>query len=381
MLNTPKRILIFTNNPNLGSTSRVLPVWVDGFQEAGYKVITAGPGGSFADAFTVGGRAFHRMNTPKFSKYNLPSLIWHALLIRSQFGHVDLVHCNEHNVWPIGSICSRIFKAATVCHVRFTIPEDYGRWAFKRFGRPGALLWTSDFQKQDAQPWITDLVPESDQYMIRLGLDVSTFGMNFDKSLSIRKTLGIPNDAVVVGSASPFRPIKHIEDTFEIVKRLRQLFPNVYGLCLGGPIRGEEVYFDTIQSLIKRNGASNWFLTPGQIGDVEPFYHAMDMYVSTSYVETFGNSVVEAMLCGKPVLAYEGGSIKEVVGDSGFICPNGQFPQIIEKAREWIFNKDKMNAIGEVARQRAMVNFDAKDRVNAILEIYKKVLSKQSGDH
>lgn len=373
-------MLIITNNPNLGSTSRVLPIWVDGLQESGFEIMTAGPRGSLSDAFTVGGRAFHCMNTPRFSKLSLPHLFWHALLIRSQFGRVDLVHCNEHNVWPIGSIFAKMQRAATVCHARFTIPQEFGQWAFKRFGRPGALLWTSEFQKQDAQPWITDIVPESDQYMIQLGLDVDTFGMNFDKSSSLRKTLGIPNDAFVVGSASPFRPVKHIEDTFEIVKRLRQIFPNVYGLCIGGPIPGEEGYFDQMQNLIHRHGASNWFLTPGQIEDVEPFYHAMDLYVSTSFVETFGNSVVEAMLCGKPVLAYEGGSVKEVVGDAGFICRNGQVQEMVERARGWILNKNEMNTIGNMARQRAILKFNAKDRVNDLLGIYKKVLRKQMGD-
>jgi glycosyltransferase involved in cell wall biosynthesis len=258
------------------------------------------------------------------------------------------------------------------------LPEPYGKWAFKRFGRPGALLWTSEFQKQNAQPWITDFVPESDQYMVQLGLDVDTFGMNFEKSFSIRKTLGIPNDAVVVGSASPFRPIKHIEDTFEIVKRLRQFFPNVYGLCIGGPVLGEEGYFEKIQQLIKHNGASDWFLTPGQTDNVEPFYHAMDMYLSTSVVETFGNSVVEAMLCGKPVLAYEGGSVKEVVGDAGFICQNGHLNEIVEKARGWIINRDDMNAMGIIGRQRALDKYDAKDRVKDLLDIYKTVLRTQN---
>jgi glycosyltransferase involved in cell wall biosynthesis len=104
------------------------------------------------------------------------------------------------------------------------------------------------------------------------------------------------------------------------------------------------------------------------------------MYVSTSFVETFGNSVVEAMLCGKPVLAYEGGSVKEVVGDAGFICKNGQIQEMVERAGSWIFNRNEMNAIGNMARQRAKLNFNAKDRVNNLLEIYKKVLRKKTGD-
>jgi len=373
------KVLILTNNPNQGSTARVLPVWVDGLQEAGCRVLTAGPSGSLADAFTVGGRAFHRMNTPRFSKNNLPILLWHAFLIRSRFGRVDLVHCNEHNVWPIGSIIAKVHTAATVCHARFTIPKEFGQWAFKRFGRPGSLLWTSEFQKQDAQPWITDIVPESDQYMVKLGLNVQGFGMNSNKGRPIRKTFGIPDDAILVGSASPFRPIKHIEETFEIVKRLRTFFPNVFGVCIGGSIPGEEQYFQQMQNLIKTSGASDWFFTPGHIDDVEPFYHAMDMYVSTSYVETFGNSVVEAMLCGKPVLAYEGGSVKEVVGDVGFICQNGQLHEIVEKAKSWIINRSEMSAVGGSARKRAMDNYNAKDRVGDLLEIYKKVLSDRNG--
>lgn len=374
MIQKKPKIFFLTNNSNSGSTARVVPVWLEGLRARGVDVLMAGPGGALETALKSDGHAFYRMRNPRFSAHDLPRILWHAIRIRTLFGAPQIVHCNEHNVWPQGGLFGRFFHAKTVCHVRFVIERAFGQWAFHRFGRPDALLWTSKFQRNEAASWINEVVPANHQYLLRLGLDVDKFRNDVGLGLGMRRSLGIPDGACVIGSSSPFRPIKRIEDTFEIVRRLREFNKSIYGVCVGGPISGEERYWDFIQSLIRQHNASDWFFTPGEIEDVEAFYNAIDIYVSTSVLETFGNSVVEAMLCGKPIVAYEGGSVVENVGSFGFVFPNGCVDRLVESCQFLISNPQERVKVGCVSRDFALRDFDARDRFGDLLQVYNAVL-------
>ena len=61
----------------------------------------------------------------------------------------------------------------------------------------------------------------------------------------------------------------------------------------------------------------------GAMYPVSPAYSGFDAFLNTSEMETFGNSVCEAMLAGLPVVGYGGGSIAEVVGGHGMLCDVG----------------------------------------------------------
>jgi D-inositol-3-phosphate glycosyltransferase len=50
-------------------------------------------------------------------------------------------------------------------------------------------------------------------------------------------------------------------------------------------------------------------------------YSAADLFVSTSWGEGFGLTLLEAMACGTPVIATDCSAITEVVGDGGILIP------------------------------------------------------------
>jgi len=58
------------------------------------------------------------------------------------------------------------------------------------------------------------------------------------------------------------------------------------------------------------------FLGPVDEADLPALYTGADLFVSSSLVEGFGFTVVEAMACGTAVLCGNGGSLPEVTGDA-----------------------------------------------------------------
>jgi glycosyltransferase involved in cell wall biosynthesis len=87
-----------------------------------------------------------------------------------------------------------------------------------------------------------------------------------------------------------------------------------------------------------------------------------------SFEEPFGLSVVEAMMCGTPVIAYNRGSMPELIleGKTGFLV------NTIEEAREAVNNIKMINR--KYCRQRAISQFSREKMIEGYVEVYGKIL-------
>lgn len=88
-----------------------------------------------------------------------------------------------------------------------------------------------------------------------------------------------------------------------------------------------------------------------------------------SFEEPFGLSVVEAMMCGTPVIAFEKGSMKELIldGKTGFLVQN---------VAEAIAAIDKIKTISrEACREHALTNFSSQGMALHYIQLYKKILT------
>lgn len=104
-----------------------------------------------------------------------------------------------------------------------------------------------------------------------------------------------------------------------------------------------------------------------------------------NWEEPFGLVMVEAMACGTPVIAYNRGSVSEIVRDGliGFIVE----PEDSKQGSKWIIKKKGMaglieavKRIGEIdrkdCRKYAQENFNVSKMVDGYERIYQQVLKK-----
>ena len=110
----------------------------------------------------------------------------------------------------------------------------------------------------------------------------------------------------------------------------------VVGVIAGDVMPGQEAYREELLRRIASTGLGRRLRWVGHMEPIEPFYHACDIFVSTSEYETFGNSVCEAMACRRPVAAYRGGSVHEVVDNAGWIVDTGDLPALTIAVRELV---------------------------------------------
>jgi glycosyltransferase involved in cell wall biosynthesis len=372
------RVLFLTNNPNLCSTSRILQSWLKLGVERGLQGhVVLQQKGDFAAWLAANG--FPHLVDPMpwpDRRWPVPSL-WHAWRVArwARQRGVEIIHCNEHDVFPFALLLRRLLACPIVCHVRFIVTREFAEWIFRgKTRRPDALLWTSFRQKEDCAAAVADIVPDDRQYVVRLGLDTGQFGTMGDSRDSTRDAWGVARHEIVIGTASPLRPRKRIEDFVELIVQLARSHADIAGVIAGGTIDGDEAYADQIVRKIESTGLGRKLQWLGNMEPVEPFYHACDIVVSTSEYETFGNSVCEAMACGKPVAAYSGGSVREVADDAGLIVETGDLNGLTAAVSRLLSDPGLRRQLGSRGRARLAEQFSPAKSLEQLLQIYESLL-------
>jgi glycosyltransferase involved in cell wall biosynthesis len=102
----------------------------------------------------------------------------------------------------------------------------------------------------------------------------------------------------------------------------------------------------------------------------------MDIFVHASIApEPFGQVIVEAMLCGLPVIASAGGGPSEIVTDGvdGLLYPPGNVDALVSALRR-LRSDDRFRAqLGENARSRA-ARFSPRAAASSVMSLYRQVL-------
>ena len=80
---------------------------------------------------------------------------------------------------------------------------------------------------------------------------------------------------------------------------------------------------DDVRNAITELGLERRVIMPGRVSapDRNGLLAMADAMVFPSEYEGFGAPVIEAMRCGTPVICSDQGSLPEVVGDAGLVCP------------------------------------------------------------
>ncbi|MCZ7587111.1 MAG: glycosyltransferase [Deltaproteobacteria bacterium] len=96
--------------------------------------------------------------------------------------------------------------------------------------------------------------------------------------------------------------------------------------------------------------------------DVAPYMRGFDAFVLPSrdvpgWREQFGKVLVEAMVCGTPVVGSDAGAIPDVVGDAGLIFPQGDVERLAAMLTELLENSALRQRLSEAGPRRAAERF------------------------
>ena len=189
--------------------------------------------------------------------------------------------------------------------------------------------------------------PHDKVFMIPNGVDTQRFVYDPAARQRVREELGIPLDAPVVGIVAALRPEKDHELFMRAAHSLLLRLPQVQFLIVGdGPLRS------TLEQLAQQLGLGSQIHFLGARSDVPELLSALDLFALTSQNEASPVSILEAMACGRPVIAPRVGSIAETVipGENGELFDQRTSAVISELWHQVLISPERRDAMGQAAR-------------------------------
>lgn len=137
-------------------------------------------------------------------------------------------------------------------------------------------------------------------------------------------------------------------------------------LIIAGIVQDSEYFRDKVEPFL---GAEIEFIgSAGPEKRNELLRNALGLLHPINFEEPFGLSVAEAMLCGTPVIAFNKGSMPELIGDgqTGFLVKN------VEEAVNAV--RDLINIDRQACRTWAIEKFSQKKMVEDYIALYHQIL-------
>ena len=186
-------------------------------------------------------------------------------------------------------------------------------------------------------------------------IDLSRFSING----SIFK-----NEQIVIIYCGRLEKGKNLQKWIEIASYVHSFIPNTRF----------EIYGDgSLRSILRRQiaalNADDFIIMKGFRNDIESAYRKADAFLFLSEYESFGNVVVESILCGTPVIASPIPVMKEIFHD---------YPQFVLNEKEdfkaQVLNKlqrlDELRKVTACAREKFANRFSASQHIESLQNIY-----------
>ncbi|MEJ7558314.1 MAG: glycosyltransferase family 4 protein [Pedobacter sp.] len=137
-------------------------------------------------------------------------------------------------------------------------------------------------------------------------------------------------------------------------------------LVIAGIIQNSEYYREKVEPFL--NDDIKFIGSAGPEKRNELLRNAFALLHPISFDEPFGLSVAEAMLCGTPVIAFNRGSMPELIrdGETGFLVNN------VDEAVESVANVSELNRLN--CRNWATDNFSQQKMVEDYIALYHQIL-------
>jgi glycosyltransferase involved in cell wall biosynthesis/ribosomal protein S18 acetylase RimI-like enzyme len=310
--------------------------------------------------------------------------LW-SLLRRERF---DLVHTHNPKPGVMGRLAARLAGVPLVVntvHGLYATPED--RLA-KRVPVL-ALEWLAGrcsdlelYQSEEDLRWARRirLVPGSRSRLLGNGTDLGRFDpgrVGAERAAELRRELGLPGDALVVGMVGRLVAEKGYRELFAAARQVRRTDPRVRFLAVGAPDLAKA---DAITEAELQQAAADVQVT-GWRDDVHELLAVMDVFVLASWREGMPRSAIEAAAMGKPLVLTDIRGCREVARheQEALLVPPRD-PQALAAAILRLAGDQALRQrLGAAAGRRARERFDEAAVAGRVAGEYRRLLAGEVG--
>jgi len=306
-----------------------------------------------------------------------------ALAISKNF-NFDLIHA--HTSIPDGFIAlklGRYFNKPSVCTLHGSDINLYP-WrdriclflTKKVIMGTDQLIAVSNFIKSQAERIAR---PNANIQVVYNGCDPRKFVFNNQTRISIRRRLNISDNSRVLIFVGNLLKAKGI---FELVWSFA-------GLCKNHPSFSLIVVGDgddqvKLKEAVQGCGLEKYVHLIGRVehNKIPDFLSAGDIFVLPSHREGLPVSVIEAMACGRPVIATNVGGIPEIVRDqqTGLLIEPENVSSLTNAVMSLAFDMQRCIKMGDTGRKIVEEGFAWGKSAENLANIYRSVLKRADND-
>jgi glycosyltransferase involved in cell wall biosynthesis len=194
--------------------------------------------------------------------------------------------------------------------------------------------------------------------------------------IMLHEETGFPDDAIVVGFVGNLTNQKRPEIFLETCAKLQSsIEAPVAGILFGSDRDGRLQELKTLSSTL---GITRLTRFMGFKSPVEPWLSGCDFLLAPAVGDGLGRAIIEAMLCGTPVVATSSAGHLEIVEDqtTGLLVTPDSPDDMAEAILFLLENPAFTQSMAKQARAVARQRFSMKGHVEGICDIYDLMLNK-----
>jgi glycosyltransferase involved in cell wall biosynthesis len=352
----------------IGGQERMVRDLAVGQQLSGHQALAISlappPDGPLADELRA--RGVETARVAKRGRHFDPTLPFRLAALLRRAG-VDVVHAHNHQPLVYGAPAAKLARATAV-YTRHG--QRAGGWRL-RLARRAAARWLDASVAVSADTAsIARRLGEGTAGRVAVvenGIDTSPYRRNAETRAEVRRALGIPGQAWVIGSVGRLVP----EKSYDLL--LRAAAP-LLGEAAHLVLAGEGSEGPALRALRSTLPAGRFIHLPGLRRDVPALLAALDVFALCSRSEGLPLALLEAMASGLPVVATAVGGIGAVLDDSGagLLIPPGDEAALRSALDRLTRDPARAAEMGRRARQLALARYDRARMVDGYFEIYRR---------
>lgn len=211
--------------------------------------------------------------------------------------------------------------------------------------------------------WLSDILKDSflrkyPSSVINNGINTSVFKPTGNNEF--RERYGLQNKFILLGVASIWSQRKGLEDFIELSKTLGA----DYQIILVGLTRKQKDQLPVEILGIERTES---------VEELAELYASSDVYINTTYEDTFPTTNLESLACGTPVITYNtGGSPESIDESTGIVVEQGNISKLVEAIR--VIKDNGKQYYSDACVNRVNRLYKKEDRYKEYIDLYESLI-------
>lgn len=176
---------------------------------------------------------------------------------------------------------------------------------------------------------------------------------------------------VVMSKIEKLKDILNMIEAMEYIsKEASEVKCEIYGPII------DEKYFNTCLKRAYELNVLDKISFMGATDRPEIAYNRAKVVVQPSLSEGFPFTIIEAMSCGKPVVATNVGGVQEAIADTGIIVPPRSPKDLADAVLKLLKDEDLRKELGRRARERVLKMFSQRKFIEEYRRLYLEIVSE-----